>query len=52
MSNFGMLIVDMSEVKHPGEANLHDVPPEYGQLIDGGVPGILSLAAGLSFCGE
>jgi hypothetical protein len=29
------LVVDVSEVKLPGEAK-HNLPHEYGQLIDGG----------------
>jgi hypothetical protein len=31
-----MLIVDVSEVKLPGEAKQNNLPPECGQLIDGG----------------
>jgi hypothetical protein len=31
-----MLIVDTSAVKYPGEAKQNNLPPEYGQLIDGG----------------
>jgi hypothetical protein len=31
-----MLIVDMSEVKLPGEANQNNLPPECGQPIDAG----------------
>jgi hypothetical protein len=30
-----MLIVDVSEVKLPGEANQYNLPPECGQPIDG-----------------
>jgi hypothetical protein len=33
---FGMLIVDMSDVKLPGEAKQNNLPPECGQLIDRG----------------
>jgi hypothetical protein len=32
---FGMLIVDVNEVKLPGEAKQYSLPPECGQLIDG-----------------
>jgi hypothetical protein len=33
-----MLIVDVSEVKLPGEAKQSNLPPECGQPIDGGLP--------------
>jgi hypothetical protein len=32
---FGMLIVDVSEVKLPGEAKQNNLAPECGQPIDG-----------------
>jgi hypothetical protein len=31
-----MLIIDMSEIKLPGEAKLNNLPPECGQPIDAG----------------
>jgi hypothetical protein len=31
-----MLIVDVSEIELPGEAKQNNLPPKYGQLIDGG----------------
>jgi hypothetical protein len=31
-----MLIVDVSEVQLPGEAEQNNLPPECGQPIDGG----------------
>jgi hypothetical protein len=33
------LIVDVSEVKLPGEAKQTNLPPECGEPIDGGAPG-------------
>jgi hypothetical protein len=35
-TNHGMLIVDVSEVKLPDEAQQNNLPPECGQPIDGG----------------
>jgi hypothetical protein len=32
---FGMLIVDVSEVKLPGEGKQNNLPPESGQPSDG-----------------
>jgi hypothetical protein len=36
---FGMLIVDVSEVKFPGEAKRYNLPPDCVQSIDVGVFG-------------
>jgi hypothetical protein len=35
-----MLIIDMSDVKLPGEAKQNNLPPECGQPIDGSENGI------------